>query len=319
MKPIHPMGRNNDFLMMTRPIERLAQTFLQWILFNRPGGMVYGQRRRGKSRAIAWIRKYLKELLGYPIEVVHVCARQPKNEPYRVQHFFDNLLDALNEPTSSRETTSAKFTKIRNKLIVYARRCPARKVVIVIDDAQRLQKPHYEWLMSFLNEIEVKYRMQAVVFLVGQPELALIRELFVSSGELQLTGRFMPEAVEFVGHRSAEELRYSFDRIDQHLFWPRDSGISYTAYHAPEAVAANWGLALEADKFWDAWVATREAQKIPFPEDMSMQALTGIAYFTLVGFASQPGFTRLSETDIATIIEAQGYLEIEVSEETEAV
>ncbi len=316
MKPVHPMGRNNDYLMTTRPIERIAQTVVRWIQFNRPGGMIFGQRRRGKSRAVSWLKKYLKDLLGYPIEVVNVCARSPKDEPYRVQHFLDNLLDAVAETASPRETTSAKFTKVRNKLLVYARRSPARKVVIVIDDAQRLKKPHYEWLMSFLNELESKYQTQAFVILVGQPELVQIRELFLSEGALQLTGRFMPEAVEFVGHRSEEELRYSFDRIDRHLFWPRNSGVSYTAYHAPEAARDGWGLALEAERFWKLWVQMREARKIPCADEMSMQALTGIAYFTLVDFASQPGFSRLSEADIEMIIEAQGYLEIEVSEET---
>lgn len=308
---IHPIARNNDFLMFTKPLERSAKSVAEWIRYNRPGGMIYGQKRRGKTRLLMWLKKYLASLMGYPISVVIACCRFPKDEPYHMSYFTDNLLTAVGEKPVKRLRESEKFVLIRNKLAILARRCPAKKVVLAIDEAQRLKRPHMELLISLVNELEVDFRVQVVCLVVGQPELLQKRQMLIDTGELQITGRLMPEAIEFLGHQSAAELEFAFGRYDDALIWPRGSGISYSCHHAPDAFGSGWRLASEAAALWTEFIAQRELKRLEPLEDMSAQALTGIAYLVLNKFAPAPAFTRLTPEAISEVILAQGYLDIE--------
>jgi hypothetical protein len=307
MTATHPIERN-DYLILTKPIERIMASLCDWLRFNFPGAMIYGQRRRGKSRCLAFVKKYLAGALGYPIAVVVFCMRK-----HDVQHesvFLDDLLDALGVSVG-RVTKAKKMEMIRNRLLVLARRCPTRKVVLATDDAQRLETIHYEILMSIFNELYEMYKVNLFVLLVGQPQLKAKKDLFVHTGQMELVARMMPDEVEFTGHRSLEELRFAFNRYDHHCYWPVKSKISFTAHHAPQAFENGWTLESEAQGLWDAYVAEREARNLSPVEEMSMHALTAMAHYILVRYASKPTFTGLKLEDITNVIRAVGFLQIE--------
>ena len=48
MSAPHPFLKN-DYLILTRPIERVIKSLVRWLQLNVPGTIVYGQRRLGKS------------------------------------------------------------------------------------------------------------------------------------------------------------------------------------------------------------------------------------------------------------------------------
>lgn len=307
MDPRHPIARNN-YLILTKPIETATRSITAWIKFNFPGAMVFGQRRRGKSRLIRFLRNHLSDLLGFKIAIAVLCMR--KHDLVREGDFLDDLLDVLDVRAGPRAAKKEKMALIRNALLVLARRSPVHKVMLIIDDAQRLQSLHYEILMSIENELDERFQVSLFTLLVGQPELLTKKELMIASGQLQITARMMADEIEFYGHRTAEELEYAWGRYAK-CFWPRKSGISFLQAFAPGAVARGWDLSDEAPGVWQAYKAEREVLNISPVEEMSGQALTTMAHYILSEYASKPDFVHLSDEQCSAVVRKAGFLRIE--------
>lgn len=304
----HPIEKNN-YLILTLPIQRIMASLTQWIKLNFSGTMIYGQRRLGKSHCAEFIKRYLADVLGYKIAVVLLCVR--KHDAVREGDFLDELLRALGVPPPKRGSKDTKMELIVNRFLVLARRCPLHKVMLVLDDAQRLEQLHFEILMSIQNELYQQYRVMLFTLLVGQPQLKLKRDLLVAAGEKQITARLMADEVEFVGHRSLEEVKFAFNRFDEHCFHPARSGISFTRGLAPEAWAANWRLANEAEPVWNEYVRRREEMGIEPVEEISMQALTTMATYIYQRYANKPLFRGLTPTQVEDGVNAAGLLQLE--------
>ncbi|TWT23620.1 ATP-binding protein [Luteimonas marina] len=280
-----------------------------WVTLNFSGAMIHGQRRLGKSHCAEFIKRYLSDTIGYRISVTLLCVR--KHDAVREGDFLDSLLRALGEAPPTRGSKDQKMELIINRFLIMARRCPARKVVLVLDDAQRLEILHFEILMSIQNELYHLYRVMLFTLLVGQPQIKVKRELLIVSGEKQITARLMADDVEFVGHRSLDEVRFAYNRFDQHCFHPARSGISFTQGLAPEAWAADWRLANEAEPIWNEYVGRREEMGVEPVEEASMQALTTMATYIYQKYANQAGFRGLSPDQVTDVVLAAGLLQLE--------
>ena len=190
MPSIHPIQRN-DYLILTKPIERVMASLVRWLQLNYSGTMIWGQRRLGKSHCAEFIKRYLAPTLGYKISVSLLCVR--KHDVVRESDFLDELIGALGATAKARASKDKKMELIMNRLLLLARRCPVHKVILVFDDAQRLQNLHFEIIMSFQNELYSRYRVTLFTLLVGQPQLRAKRELLIASGEKQITARMMAD------------------------------------------------------------------------------------------------------------------------------
>jgi len=299
----------NDYLVLTKPISRVMASLVVWIRLNLSGAMIYGQRRLGKSHCTEFIKRYLADLLEYKIAVVLFCAVH--HDVYRESDFLDELLSSLGVDAGKRPSKTKKMQLIVHRLLVLARRCPYRKVILVFDDAQRLQHLHFEMLMSFQNELYKNYRVVLFTLLVGQPQLKTKRDLLIAAGEKQITARMMPDEMEFVGQRSLDEVKFALNRIDQHCFYPARSGISFTRGLAPEAWDAGWRLADEAEALWTAYVNRREEMKLDVVEEVSMQALTTMATYIFQRYANIPGFRGLTPDQVKDVVDSAGLLQLE--------
>lgn len=308
MKAVHPIARN-DYLILTRPIERIMASLVGWITLNFSGAIIYGQRRLGKSQCAEFIKRYLGDVLGYKIAVVLHCVR--KHDIVREGDFLDKMLRSLGVAPPKRGTKDQKMQLILNRFLMLARRCPVRKVILVLDDAQRLETLHLEILMSIQNELYQEHRVMLFTLLVGQPQLKLKREMLTAAGEKQITARLMADEVEFVGQRSLEEFQFAFNRFDEHCFYPSRSGISFTQGLAPEAWAAGWRLASEAEALWSEYTERREGMGLEPVEEASMQALTTMATYIYQRYACQSGFTGLGEEQVAEVVNFAGLLQLE--------
>lgn len=304
----HPIERN-DYLILTKPIGRIMISLTAWIRLNFSGVMIYGQRRLGKSHCAEFIKRYLADTLGYKLAVVLLCVR--KHDVVREGDFLDMLLRSLGETPPRRGSKDQKMELIVNRFLVLARRCPVRKIMLVLDDAQRLETLHFEILMSIQNELYQQYRVMLFTLMVGQPQLKLKRELLIQAGEKQITARLMADDVEFVGHRSVDEVRYAYNRFDEYCFYPARSGISFTQGLAPEAWDADWRLANEAEPIYIEYVRRREEIGVEPVEEVSMQALTTMATYIFHKYASKPGFRGLALGQVEDVVNAAGLLQLD--------
>lgn len=308
MSAPHPFLRN-DYLILTRPIERVIKSLVRWLQLNVPGAIVFGQRRLGKSHCAEFIRKYLSDLLGYKIAVVLMCVRF--HDSYRENDFLDEMMAVLGDPAPARSGKERRLKAIVNRLLVLARRCPYKKVILVLDDAQRLQQMHFEVLMTLQNELYMQYRVMLFTLMVGQPQLKTKRDLLIASGEKQITARMMADEIEFVGQRSLEEVQFALNRIDKHCFYPARSGVTFTQGLAPEAWAANWRLGNEAEAVWTAYTSRREEMKLSPAEEISMEALTKMASYIFQNYANRPEFTGLTSEQATDVVDSAGMLQLE--------
>ena len=305
---VHPIERNN-YLILTKPIERVIQSVVMWLRLNFPGTMIYGGRRLGKSHCAEFIRLYLAPSLSYNIAVALLCVR--KHDVTREVDFLDELLECLRVEVPKRASKTKKMTLIVNRFLVLARRCPVHKVVLVLDDAQRLENLHFEILMSLQNQLYQVHRVTLFTLMVGQPQLKKKRDLLIAKGEKQITGRLMADDLEFVGQRTLEEVEFAFGRLDDHCFFPAKSGISFTQGLAPEAWAANWRLRKEAPAIYTEYQRQREARGIEPVEEMPMAALTTMATYVYRVYAIQPGFTGLTPAQVEDVVESAGMLQLD--------
>lgn len=306
--PPHPIEKN-DYLILTRPIIRIMASVTAWIKLNFSGAMIYGQRRLGKSHCAEFIKRYLSDTLGYKLAVVLLCVR--KHDIVREGDFLDSLLRSLGETPPKRGSKDQKMELIINRFLVMARRCPIRKVMLVLDDAQRLEILHFEILMSIQNELYQQYRIMLFTLLVGQPQIKAKRDLLIASGEKQITARLMADDVEFAGHQSLDEVKFAYNRFDEHCFHPARSGISFTRGLAPEAWKVNWRLANEAEPIWSEYIRQREETGIEPVEEVSMQALTTMATYIYLKYADKEGFSGLNSEQVADVVTAAGLLQLE--------
>lgn len=304
----HPFLKN-DYLILTKPIDRVIKSLVGWLKINVPGTIMYGQRRLGKSHCAEFIKKYLAALLGYKIAVVLMCVRH--HDVWRESDFLDELLGVLGEHAPARAGKERRLELIVNRLLVLARRCPYKKVILVFDDAQRLQQLHYEIIMTLQNELYQQYRVMLFTFMVGQPQLKTKRELLIACGEKQITARMMADEIEFVGHRSLDEVKFAYNRLDEHCFYPARSRTSFTQGLAPEAWSADWRLGNEAEPLWVAYTSKREDMKIAPFEEISMEALTRMASYIFQTYANKPGFAGLTPAQINDVIASAGMLQLE--------
>lgn len=304
----HPIEKN-DYLILTIPISRIMASLTAWIRLNYSGVMIYGQRRLGKSHCAEFIKRYLADTLGYKLAVILLCVR--KHDMVREGDFLDMLLRSLGETPPKRGSKDQKMELIINRFLLLARRCPVKKVMLVLDDAQRLETLHFEILMSIQNELYQQYRVMLFTLMVGQPQLKSKRELLIATGEKQITARLMADDVEFVGHRSLDEVKYAYNRFDDHCFHPSRSGISFTRGLAPEAWGAGWRLANEAEPIWNEYVSLREAMAVEPVEEISMQALTTMATYILQRYANKTDFRGLTPEQVTDVVTAAGLLQLE--------
>jgi hypothetical protein len=263
----------------------------------------------GKSHCAEFIKRYLADTLGYKIAVILLCVR--KHDIVREGDFLDKLLRSLGETPPKRGSKDEKMELIINRFLVLARRCPVKKVILVLDDAQRLDTLHFEVLMSIQNELYQQYRVMLFTLMVGQPQLKTKRDLLIAAGEKQITARLMADDVEFVGHRSLEEVRFAYNRFDEHCFHPARSGISFTRGLAREAWDANWRLANEAEPIWNEYVRRREEMDVEPVQEVSMQALTTMATYIFQKYANKEGFRGLTPEQVADVVTAAGLLQLE--------
>jgi hypothetical protein len=299
----------NDYLILTQPISRVMASLTQWLKLNFSGTMIWGQRRLGKSHCAEFIKRYLADTLGYRISVILLCVR--KHDVVRENDFLDQIMRSLQVKASKRASKDERMELIVNKFLVLARRCPVHKVIFVLDDAQRLHNLHYEVLMSIQNELYQQYRVMLFTLLVGQPQLKAKKELLVAAGEKQITARMMADDLEFVGHRSLEEVVFAYKRLDENCFYPAKSNISFTQGLAPEAWAADWRLAHEAEPVWNEYVGRREDMGLAIVEEISMEALMMMANYIYQRYANQPGFRGLTPEQVQDVVDAAGLLQLE--------
>jgi len=264
----HPV-ETSRYLLVTPMIERLRDYVFHWVNRCATGGIVYGLPRDGKTRAGELIFRQLPEHFPGIVCQRHLC-RQVIHPTEKA--FFSGLLSSVGSRFADQGTASQKRLRLQLHIKDLILRSGQRRIVLLIDEAQRLNEDQYEWLIDISNELDEE-RFCLTTLLVGQPEIMAVKAAFVARKRKQIVGRFMMEAFPFKGIRSKDELEVCLKCYDDSAFFPDDNDEwSYTRYFARKHFDSGWRLAAIAEHLWQVFDEIRRVNKLPSKSpEISMQ------------------------------------------------
>ncbi len=155
-----------------------------------------------------------------------VLTRKSKNP--NEDRFFEYFLKDIGHELYDKGKATAKRNRLINFLLDQGNQTIRNQIVLFVDDVQRLDTSHYDWLMDIYNELE-SYGVTLTTILVGQSELSHRRNLYLTT-EKQIVGRFMIHERRFYGIRSQEDLTYLLSSYDEVTEYPIGSNWSYTRF-----------------------------------------------------------------------------------------
>lgn len=242
----HPIVQGN-YLFDTHEINSLKKEILGWIKGRTPGGIVFGNPRMGKTRALEFLVRSFE--IEYPEDFKSFRFNCQKFIRPNENNFFEYLLRDLGNEFFNKGKASAKRDRLFKHLTYYGDLLKRKQIIIFMDDAQRLQEIEYEWLMDIFNELD-RYGITLTSILFGQEELKYLRSTYSEANMKQIVGRFMIHEYNFRGISNKESLGYFLGGYDSASEFPDNSGWSFTRYYFPKAFSIGRRLEEFTEELW---------------------------------------------------------------------
>lgn len=308
----HPV-ETGRYLLATHKIDEMFETVEQWFDNRATGGIIYGRPRLGKSRAIQYLIRTLPQKLGKDIPIFMVCCKQYKQPNEGV--FFEDLLNDVGHGLPFSGKANIKRDRLTKYLIEKADTSGYKRIIIFMDDAQRLHEIQYGWLMDIYNALD-RVGITLTVILVGQEEIIHQRSVFISERKTQIIGRFMVQQHQFSGIESVEEIRGCLAGYDTDCSYPVESDWSFTRYFFPEAFGNGERLENWAEELYDIFIEERQKAGIKKPLEIPMQYLTSTIEYCLKKFgANGRNEEWLTKAHWKEALKKSGFIEAETYHE----
>lgn len=259
----HPVSTGN-YVIPTNAIMEMCENVGEWIENRSPGGVVYSKPRVGKTRAIRYLREYLKssDAGSYPSFLVN--CRQYRIPTEKV--FFEDILLDVGHAVVYSGAANIKRNRIVQFLYESTYSANTNRLVLVLDDAQRLQHLQYGWLMDIYNDLD-RQGVYMTALLFGQDEILQSRTSLKASNKEQILGRFMVHTFKFRGIQSIDDLSMCLKGYDENSEYPENSGWSFTRFFFPEAFNRGFRLQNYATELYGQYKAilNKQTGKIEIP------------------------------------------------------
>ena len=243
----HPLKANRA-LFITHQMVRVLRLSLDRVAARRSAVLFQGASRVGKSRCAEYVAEQLKHLLPDVFTMLHIARYR---EVGRRQSVLRELC------ASEHLIPAAPRVDCLQHLLAYIEGQvtghPAPQCVLVVDQIQHWIQNDFHVLACLYDYLQLPGIQLTVI---GFAQSELINERLSGFRALkhdQIVARFFSEIIEFKGCQSVEELTAILQACDEGSEYPPGSGISYTAFFAPEAFTAGFRLAPLAEVFWKAF------------------------------------------------------------------
>ena len=305
---------SSKFYIATSSIFDLLYQINEWLMAGVCGAMIYGRSRIGKTTALTYIVEALHKKYGddFPVIIWSLTEHSTNKQD---KAFYANILDAIGVDITiyNRVTALELKNRVINYFSIKAAATPFRKIVLMIDEAYKLEYKEYYWLMDIYNTLHIKYNIQLTVFLVGTPiEMLSMREAFKKDRKTQIVERFMLNDFVFKGICSRAEITLCLAELDKACILTGDNNnpnITLSEFFFPNAFAEEKASFLEiAGLYWEAFAEIKlkygiETTDIPMQYFMQsfINCLSGY------GIASNNSHFFITKEDITEAIERTGY------------
>jgi type II secretory pathway predicted ATPase ExeA len=221
----HPL-LSQSYIVPTPAIAAMYARIRQCLRRGVTGAVIYGHTRWGKTYAVRYCVRLLRHELP---RIVVLTLGMPQNPSRSESLFFGMLLDVAQHARPDSGTALQRRLRLYHKLAELVARVSGNTLVIFVDEAQRLELEHYEWLRDVQDELG-RRGIRMFAFLVGQPGILNRRSAFRQNVDTsQIVARFMIDEMRFAGMQQAADLKMSLAAYDSSIF-PEGSDWTYTRF-----------------------------------------------------------------------------------------
>jgi len=301
------MLRSDDFIIYTKEIRSLEAKILEIVMLGNCGACVVSRPRCGKTTSMVYISKSLKQRYG---EAFPVVMWDITDHPVTEKNFYSTLLTAMGVRHTVNHTALVLKNRVLSELVTLASDTPFNKVVLMIDEAWRLDEKDFTWLMDLYNILR-RYNLQLITIFFSTNELLDKKRNFKSEGLDQIVERFFLNIYNFYGIRDKGELMICLNALDEAT--TRTSGgvepMKLKDFYFPMAKETDEFFKL-GDLYWEAFDNVRFKNGIGV-EDIPMEFVVG-SFRILLGCYGKlsansvvwPGYDEIHESIIRS-----GYIE----------
>ncbi len=286
---LHPMSDETS-MIATDALEEGVNQIIKLLNGRQTGLGGCAVPRTGKSHMIDYFIQHHPRFLKTTIPCFKFTMWSTEGAPPASKaSFHTELLRLLRYPDYTKGTGIEKFGTVIGLLVTEAKRLQESRLLLFIDEAHRLRKAEFGFLVDIFNELRNNGIRQKTV-LLGQPELRKKRSQL--KGEAQIIQRFIPRLFEMRGVYSPEGLERIVRAIDDETEFPADSGWTYTYYYVPLAYENGFRLQGSNSILWEAL------------EDAARECKLGVLEFTMqtvMEFLTELllNLSRIDEADLA--------------------
>ena len=243
----HPLI-NEECYLATHSVEMVCNYALQLLRSRRPGIVLYGNPRVGKTYGIEYFIRNHPQLLGRRIPIYHLesWTRGPKTQSTE-SRFFGAVLKSIGYDLPYSGSAAVRLDRAVDLILEATRESGDKRALLIVDEGQNLGKPEYGYLMDLFNPLR-RRGCRFKVLTVAQPE---IRDVVAQMAKYpQIRERFHTDVRQIPGLRVESELARLLKIIDDEAFYPEDSNWTYTYFFIPKAYTAGVRLADHANILW---------------------------------------------------------------------
>ncbi|WP_420473691.1 ATP-binding protein [Noviherbaspirillum sp. ST9] len=269
------------------------------------GIAIYGPSRIGKSRTIRYVLSEIRR--KYP-SVVCVNAVMVDRKTRSDTRFFKGLATDMHLDIPVLGDGDDIRTAMIRHLLVRCAETHDPRVLIILDEAQRIKPHEYSYLIDLTNHLE-KYGVSPTVILVGQPELLEQRDELIRLRRKDVIGRFLENPLSLEGVSCEEELADILRQFDDPtaMRFPPDSNTCITAAYVSQLYARGFRLGEMAQPMWKA--IDKAASQLNASPVIGMRSLTQTIEMGLTSLAASGESQQAkSENWWKLILQDSGYL-----------
>lgn len=210
------------------------------------GGIIVGEARVGKTRALEALGDQLTNRSGQPIHAFYTHYGQRDVETIRA--VFAKVARALDFDVK-RQTSDILLEQIVLRLAEAALSNDTRQVVLMVDEAQLLTTNQLNAFAEIYNDL-ARLRINCVVFFVAnQDQFDPLGRALLRRENRYLRERFFNNLDFFYGIRSEAELAECLTGYDHYVVC-QTSQQTTTEYFCPKLFEQGWRLAHIAPIYW---------------------------------------------------------------------
>jgi hypothetical protein len=255
-----------DSIIWTPEIERLNRFVVGCLRMQLPGCAIAGGQRFGKTFALKFLAQLLAATYGHAIATVQWTIHAAGQRATTDKEFLQERLYET-APVAVNSAPAVLARRLINALVDLAAAAGSGHIIIMVDEAQNLDRAAYAHLIYIFNSLE-RANVRPFFLLVGQPELRDAPLIWRKDKAYQVVGRFFNQMYVFRGI-DLGELEEVLDGFDEPLY---ENGPRVSASLLPH-LEGQWSFGQWAPLFRETMAHIAAAHKLEGTITFPMQYL----------------------------------------------